>query len=197
MLRFSLCGTKIAVSIWFAAFIAVMLLNKNAHICGLSLIFMLSHELAHVIAMMGFKSRPKKIEFMLGRIKITAASETISDGARAVILLAGPALNLMLFYILVKSDRAAAEINRALFLLNMLPAGFLDGGQLSSLFFHRFFCKETAECINNAITALICAAILGLGLFLLVNGRRSPSLLVAAIYISASSIKNIRYTKAF
>lgn len=93
--------------------------------------FSLLHECGHFFALLFFGVKPSLIGFSYYGMSIKYLNR-LSNLQEFIIVLCGPIVNLILFFIL--NDK----INLLLFLLNMFPASPLDGGRLLKILFPKF-----------------------------------------------------------
>lgn len=129
------------------------------------------HELAHLTLLILFGGRPDSLTFSFYGLALRYSS-ALSGLKEFFVILAGPAVNLILYLIL------GDDINLILFALNILPVYPLDGGRILSL----FSCR-----LSNTVSRIFLILILILSVYLIVE-YKSFSLLLIAVYLTAYSI---------
>ena len=137
----------------------------------------LMHEMGHITAMCAFGLPPESITFYVGGIRLSDSSLNCSKPRRAVILLAGCAVDLLSAGVsLILGYRgvfAAAHLLLGLF--NLLPFRYFDGGRLYS----ELTGKDPPVFIR--IAALLPLALLAL--YSALNGELPVSLIAACVLI--------------
>lgn len=93
----------------------------------LVLLFSAVHEIGHLIALLFLKGEPDGLKFSFYGFALKYSC-CLSRAKESIILLSGPAANLIL-YLILKDD-----YNFILFILNILPIYPLDGGRVINLF---------------------------------------------------------------
>lgn len=91
------------------------------------LLFSVLHEFGHLIALLLLKGYPDVLRFSFYGFALKYSC-CLSRAKESIVLLSGPAMNLVL-YLILKDD-----YNLILFILNMLPVYPLDGGRVIYLF---------------------------------------------------------------
>lgn len=160
------------------------------------------HESGHLLMMLIFGSKPKKISISLFEIAINDESrQQRSDLQNFLIVFFGPFANFICFiiifliYLCSGTDLLKfAYVNLSLCILNLLPVMSFDGGQLLYILLSRRFTGHTAEKAVNIITFIALFPIAVLGFIILFNSDYNFSLLFVCGYIILSLIfKNNRY----
>lgn len=160
------------------------------------------HEFGHLILMLIFGSKPKKISISLFEIAISDESrQQRSDLQNFFIVFFGPFANFICFiiffllYLYIRIDLMNfAYVNLSLCLLNLLPVMSFDGGQMLYILLCRRFSGETAEKAVNIVTLIALFPLAVLGFIILFNSDYNFSLLFVCGYIILSLIfKNNRY----
>lgn len=125
---------EIKIKFSFIAFNAlIFLLREPEMIFGFYAACML-HELGHAIAIFASGGAINRIELSCFGIKITA-DQPKSPVSGIIILLSGPAVNLLTYFLLEISgaDGYLSIYSLAEGLFNLLPYSFLDGGAVLEL----------------------------------------------------------------
>ena len=194
-MRFKLLGTEFYISFLFSAVITAMLaFDRTGY--ALPLIFaVVMHEGGHLLAMWILDCSPKRVRLVPAAVEITTAFGCPRKKEIAVAL-AGPAVNLVLFFTLwfnflaYKNDPVlvCALINLLVFAFNMLPVTGLDGG---TVLFSLLTCKRTPEkavLIMRIINLSLAAAVLFAAVYLCFHGKVNISLFITALYLIVISI---------
>ena len=188
-------GVHVEVSFGFLLLLCVASLGRLEAILLWSLLFMALHEGGHLAAMCASGHPPISVRLRAGRVSIEPRTQLAGDGAEALILSAGIAVNLLLAGGLALAGRA--ELAAANFLMagfNLIPAGELDGGRLFRLLVRRRLGARRGDRVCTAVSFLFSVALLTLGLLLVTGESRNPTLLLASLYFFVATVQNLRYT---
>lgn len=148
MITFSIKNLRISLTF---GFFLVLSLSGLGGMGGQSLLFCAAHELGHLFAMYLFGVSVSAVRFYGAGIAIFADGVSeLSKPKRAAVYLSGPIVNLLLAAVIGESARA---VNLSLFMLNILPISYFDGGKLLGLALGE---KSSAAKI---ISAICCAAV--------------------------------------
>ncbi len=142
------------------------------------------HELGHLVCMKLLKAYPSEIILKLGTIQIVNNAIT-TNNETLLILLSGPVLNLLLFFIFINfnSFKLFAVVNLALFLFNLLPIEGLDGGSILKLALRLKFTEKQAETLLFIITLFFSFLLVFAFVFLLIKGRTNYSIPILILYL--------------
>lgn len=190
-------GVKLKFGFPFFAFSAFLLIGKMRQLYLLTLIFSLFHEIGHIVAMLYFGVKVREIEFSAGGICIRRRDCFLDYKHDAVILISGPIVNFALaivFYALGLYNPFV--VNLGLFLINMLPLKYLDGGMIISVILFYYLSPYRAEKIINAIAYLFTVLLLLLLVFALIKNIVNTSFVFFVIVLSfftAVSQLGLRY----
>ncbi|MDR1540648.1 MAG: site-2 protease family protein [Clostridiales bacterium] len=122
---------KVRLHPLFIPFIITAALFGFGKEIGLSLLAVTIHEMSHV----GLgKALGLKVESFhitpLGECAVIKDMESLGFAKRLAVVLAGPASNIILFFMFRSRLRLFSEVNLAIGLFNLLPAHPLDGGRI-------------------------------------------------------------------
>lgn len=137
------------------------------------LLFSGIHELAHLLMLVLCGGKPDSLTFSFYGLALKYSSR-LSRTKELLIILSGPAVNLIL-YLILKDDT-----NLILFFLNTLPIYPLDGGRILNLYSYR---------ISNLISKVFLILIMVLSFYMIIE-YKSFSMLLIAVYLTAYSIGN-------
>ena len=194
-MRFKLFGTEFYISFLFAAVITAMLAFDRTGF-ALPLIFaVVMHEGGHLLVMWILDCCPKRVRLVPAAVEITAVFGC-SRKKEIAVALAGPAVNLVLFFTLwfnflaYKNEPVlvCALINLLICIFNMLPVTGLDGGTVLFSLLTRRKAPEKAALIMRIINLSLAAALLFAAVYLCFHGKTNISLFITALYLIVISI---------
>ncbi len=192
-MRFALRGVRVEISFGFLLLLCFASLGKLESILLWSLLFMALHECGHLAAMLATGQKPAAVRLRAGRVSIEPRTQLAGERAEALVLAAGPAVNLLLaggFALAGRALLAASNLLMAGF--NLMPAGGLDGGRLFRLALRRRLGARRAERVCTAVSFIFSVVLLTAGLVILTGESRNPTLLLAALYFFVSTVQNLR-----
>ena len=201
-MKFELFNIKFSVSYALLCLIAVCIILDIFVSFVMCCFAVLIHELGHLIMMLIFDCKPRKISISLFEIAINDESrQEKSNLQNFLIIFFGPFANFICFilifllYLCSGTDLLDfAYVNLSLCLLNLLPVMSFDGGQMLYLLLSLRFSCQTAEKAVNVITFFVLFPTAVLGFIILFNSNYNFSLLFVCGYIILSLIfKNNRY----
>lgn len=122
----------------------------------------LIHEVGHLVVLLRIKAGITKIEFNLSGISICYDGYRLSYGQEIICTAAGPVFSLALSIICAALGRITgvelyyliAGTSLTLFIFNILPLSFLDGGKILALIIERElgpFKAERISCVSDLI----------------------------------------------
>lgn len=201
-MKFELFRIKFSVSYPLLCLIAVCIILDIFSGFVMCCFAVLIHESGHLIMMLIFGCKPRKINISLFEIAINDDNrQEESNLQNFLIIFFGPFANFICFilifllYLFSGTDFLKfAYVNLSLCILNLLPVISFDGGQILYLLLSIRFCSRTAEKAVNIITFIALFPIALLGFIILFNSDYNFSLLFVCGYIILSLIfKNNRY----
>lgn len=158
------------------------------------IIFYTFHEISHILIALVMGYRINNIKFRWIGFNINYKDEFILPLDDVLISLSGPLANLFfvwLFYFITKNDYLF-RINLILFLFNILPFNFSDGGRIVKIIIKYFFGFYKAYIIVNTSGIMISVAIL----IILITKSHTMNLIIFIlffIYIIIESIIDYKY----
>lgn len=194
-------ASRISVSVYFAVFVACVLVLDSSGLAAFALFCALIHECGHIAALYLYKVPVHKISFRLFGIEIVRCHGAVLGYRQEIALaLAGCAANLAAcvpaavlwnFGIFPRQSGEILMLNLLLCLFNLLPIGPLDGGQaLEAALCQKVRC-ETAEKIVNIMSVILIIPLVCAGVYLLKTTGYNLSLIAASVYLAvALVIKN-------
>jgi stage IV sporulation protein FB len=157
------------------------------------------HEMGHIGVAFHFKLRVEKLSITpLGEHALIADMESLSQGPRIAIVLAGPLVSLALFAAFKKASPDFALANLAVLILNILPAYPLDGGRLLHIIMGNSLGVLRANRTATALTKATSAVLLAAGLVLVVLFPFNISLVCIAVFLRRNlEVERIRMASDF
>lgn len=168
-MKFKIKNIGFSVGIPFLAAAAFFLAGDMRINYLWTVLFSTLHETGHILAMLFFGKKPKKITFGTMGIRIEKSDITLSYREECITALCGPVINLIfaVIFALIDITGLPFAINAGLFIINMLPVKTLDGGRF--IYNLLLICsdEEKATKIINTleiITSVILIAVLVISL---------------------------------
>jgi len=181
---------------WVALFIAVAFGFLREFLFLLAAVTL--HEMTHVLVGLLFHARVSEIIITpLGEAAVLKGLDRSPPWARAFVILAGPAINLLIGFLGLAlfhvTDVSMPErginpgyffaANIALGLFNMLPALPLDGGRFSQLILGNLIGVARANRLICGVSRVIAAFLIAMGLVQLTLFTFNMSLYLVGVYV--------------
>ncbi len=189
---FNLFGIKVEIKFLFLAVVALLLSYDASGVMLCAFLCSAVHELAHLTALLALKGEVKSVTFEAFGIRITRV-DALLVWEELVVLLAGPAANLLLFVLCGNSLIRA--VNLCIGVFNLLPVGSLDGGRAASLILTAILGEQTGRRASLILSLLIIVPLFVLGVVLLLRPNHNFSLLVVCVFLALSLIVELRTKK--
>ncbi len=187
MLTFRLCGVPCRVSLLFPALLTALLLYQPEGLTVTCLFASVMHEVGHLLAMLWWRVPPKECVLGLFGLRIRLGSHLSKYGRNIGIALAGPAVNGISAVVLWWLDAPqTAAVHLLLAVLNLLPVGVLDGGEVLRSVMCLCGCHSNADGVVRMTSRLTVLPITLFGLHLLPVGN--PTLLIVGVYLMVMTI---------
>lgn len=185
---------KVDVKIFFIIILYIFM--QSTKIFALTFIFILLHELGHLVTGITIGLKVKKINIHISGLSVEFENYGKQRNANKIVLdIAGPLINIiaLVIAIIIKQEEIA-YINLLLAIVNLLPIYPLDGGQiLRTLLRKRFTYKETINFIESIsqYTLIILTAIASC--YLLIG--KNIGIFIAILYLWTIIFKEKRKNK--
>lgn len=185
---------KVDVKIFFIIILYIFM--QSTKIFALTFIFILLHELGHLVTGITIGLKIKKINIHISGLSVEFENYGKQRNANKIVVdIAGPLINIiaLVIAIIIKQEEIA-YINLLLAIVNLLPIYPLDGGRiLKTLLRTRFTYKETINYIESIsqYTLIILTAIASC--YLLIG--KNIGIFIAILYLWAIIFKEKRKNK--
>lgn len=191
MIVFSWRGVRVEIRFLFVAVITLCLLLDQTQAAFYGLLASLMHETGHLIAFAMTGCRPRKIAFEMTGIALTKSTVNLSYRKELVVLVAGSAVNLIIFGIavLIAGDIDRVDMFAAAHLvvgvMNLLPIAALDGGKIMSLLLMQSCSEQRANAICFGVQLIFIAFIMNYSIGTILQGELNFTLLILLFYLIA------------
>ncbi len=190
MISLTVLGINFGVSVGFVGILSLMLYVDRVGLMLPAMLAVILHELGHLIALLAFKERPRRVELRVGAVAIIG-NFALTSKSRFIMLLAGSGFNFILFailYFLFFISKAVYLLNFSLVMLvvgilNLLPIMGLDGGEILKLILLKFLKTKTANAITFVVSFIFVLLIIMLGFYILTDTKSNISLIIFGIYL--------------
>lgn len=186
MLRLTLWGVRIRLSLLFPAALVILLTIDRSGIPAWCVAASLMHEAGHFLMMFALGSRPSELTVGIFGVSAAQPADTsLKYWASALIALAGPLVNLASFGVIFAAQGLTmpALVHLSIGLFNLLPVEALDGGQALFFLLARRRGVEKAEVIVFAVSLCVIVPLATAGFFMLLRGHHNFSLLTVSLYL--------------
>ena len=170
-------GTAIYLHGGTVAFVAYAMLAGHGLLMAVGMVSIFLHECAHALTSAAFGYPPREVELTpLGAVMRLDEEESVPPGWRLLVLLAGPAMTLLLCTLAIFGvkmgwlplpvGRVIFQCNVSLLLLNLLPALPLDGGRMLALVLGFWLRPVHVKTILRALGTALGLCCIGLNLLM-------------------------------
>lgn len=172
------------ISIIYAAFITALLIMDMTGMVAYSIAAAYLHEIGHISAMTVLSKPPRNISLRFRSAQIMDKDSLNNYGRDIAIHFAGPLVNFILFFALIKINPLFATVSLILGAFNMLPIKKLDGGNMFLCFLCAIISRNMAEMAATVVSWICIIPIAILGIIIFINtGYANITLLVATVYL--------------
>lgn len=177
--------TRILLRFGFPASLALLFLCTDGGFLLRTLSVCFLHELGHGIAMLLTGAGIREIHLHAAGIRMRTAPQLLSKWQELLILLSGPAMNLLAAALLFLRFGCCemASLHLCMGIFNLLPYSILDGGAVIS-------CLADASPHVHHIRIAICVMLsLGISALLACQSIRNPILYLMLLYLAVSELR--------
>jgi stage IV sporulation protein FB len=189
-------GCRVSVSLYFAVFVACLLVLDHTGLAIFALLCAAFHEMGHIATISALKVPVSEMNFRLFGANIKLKKfVTLSYKQEILVALSGCIANIVLClvcFIAVKLNFFVFYANM-IFLFSLIIAGFniipispLDGGRALTAYLTSHMQYQSAEKIMNILSFVFIIPLGAVGLILLIKTGYNFSLIVAVIYLASS-----------
>lgn len=179
-------GTRWCWGVPFLLLLALLLLLDQSATAMLCLLASFLHEGGHIAALFLMGYPPKEVAVGVCGIRLIPHAHPLETRRQAVVLLAGPAVNLLLAAVLWQAGCAPAAVaaHAVLGVFNLLPVEALDGGQVLRCVLQTRWEDHRAERTVRWVSVAVLLPLSTLGFWLLLR-HGNPSLCLVCFYLIA------------
>lgn len=181
---FSVCGVKIRIEFSFLVFLTLLFLIKNSMTVFCFFTVCLVHEAGHAAAVCFAGGSLSEIIFCgMGIRMIPSRGRILPLKSELFILLAGPAVNLVLFVFLNAIDpgNMFALLNLCAAVFNLMPYKLLDGGSAINLLSENTAHEKTVGTIMTAVRIML--TLMALAVSVMYGKNYFPLFCIAVFYL--------------
>lgn len=184
MITFHCFGVKIQISVFYVGIITLLAFIDKTGIAVLGFFAALLHELGHIAVLYLVGGRAELISFEITGIRMVQKS-LLGNLKEIAVMSAGCAVNFVCCALCMKLGfLSAATVHLCIGAFNLLPAGALDGGRLSALFFGRFLSMRKTDFVCTVISVITSLTLIFLGVNIFFTSF-NPTLLITGVFLLA------------
>lgn len=182
---FTIGETRVAVSYWFLAGLALCVLLDKSFIVPVMIGVVALHECAHITALALFRVRIRSLCLLLYGVKLDCDLSPLPRGKQAAVFLCAPVLNLILggAFFLWDPNSIFGALNLCIGAFNLLPVPPLDGGNA----LQALLTSSHSAVILRATAMVFLIPVLVCGMWLCVR-HGNFTLLVCVGYLAAMAL---------
>lgn len=184
--------SKFSISIYFAVFVAIMVVIDKTNYCLLALMCVLIHECGHLFMFVIFKLPIKSVSIKLFGVEIETDNSIKIDYKKEIFVSLGGCLaNLLTILICLflnifyscSNLLMVAAFSLLILTLNILPISYLDGGNVLKAILCNQISIDKSENIINITSVIFVIPLTIVALVLFVRTDFNISLIIVAIYL--------------
>lgn len=186
MIIVHLWNIEIRLSLLFPAMLVVLLALDTSGMAAWCVAASAMHEAGHFLALLAVHNKPAQICVGIFGIRVTQNNHTpLSYRQNVLVSLAGPAVNLLSFAILLASGgwSVPTSVHLVMGLLNLLPVEPLDGGQALFCCLAQQLEQDKADRIVFGVSIATILPLAVLGFTVLIYSGYNFTLLALCLYL--------------
>ena len=190
MINFTIFGLKFSLSVGFMGIVSLMLYIDRFGLMFPTMVAIILHELGHLIVLLAFRQKPKRIEIKVGAVAIIG--NFILNKKRELLMLCfGTTFNFIfgtVFYIchMLFQNQYLLNFSLVMFVVgafNLLPIIGLDGGDILKLILLNFLKSKAVNFIIYLLSFFTAFLIVIFGSFVFLDTKSNVSLILFGIYL--------------
>ena len=190
MINFNIFGINFGISVGFMGVVCLMLYIDRLGLMLPTMVAIILHELGHLIVLLAFGQKPKRVEIKVGAVAIIG--NFILNKKRELLMLCfGSAFNFIfgtVLYIchMLFENQYLLNFSLVMFVVgafNLLPIKGLDGGDILNLILLKYFKIKLVNFIICLLSIVIAFLIILLGLCVFLDTKSNVTLILFGIYL--------------
>lgn len=182
-MKFNIFGVKVEISYVFVCFLTLFIGMDRSSLFLPVFFSVLLHELGHILPLFYFNCRIRELNLKIGTVGVVF-DNNLTKLERIISQLSGPMSNLLLSGIcLIFKNKQLWAINIILFIYNLLPVHYLDGGSIITTLLSGIVSEEKINIILSINTIILVFISLISFVFLYIKEIYNYSLLLFALYL--------------
>ena len=190
MIKFTIFGINLGVSVGFVGVVCLMLYIDRLGLMLPTMVAIILHELGHLIILLAYNQRPKRVEIKVGAIAIIG-NFILNKKRELLMLIFGSAFNFIfgtVFYIcyMLFQNQYLLNFSLVMFVVgvfNLLPILGLDGGDILKLILSSFFKIRAVNFIIYLLSFFTAFLIVAFGGYVFLDTGSNISLILFGIYL--------------
>ena len=178
---------NIEISFYFFAVIVLVIVSDKSNLSLYFFIAMFIHEIGHLITILYYKIKIKKISFKIYGIKIEINQNKYSTNYQEIlILLSGALANFVtasVIYIFNVNLKPLLITNLIIGTFNLLPVDSLDGGKITNIILFSYLPMSIAYCISSIILITFTTIFFAINFFAIIYGTFNLTLTILCIIL--------------
>ncbi len=185
-----ICKKKltIEISFYFFAVIALVISSDKSNLSLYFFISMFIHEIGHLITILYYKMKIKKISFKIYGIKIEIdQNKYLNNYQEILILLSGSLSNFataLVIYIFNINLKPLLIANLIIGTFNLLPVDSLDGGKITNIILFSYLPMSIAYCISSIILIIFTTIFFAINFFTIIYGTFNLTLTILCVILT-------------
>ena len=185
-----ICKKKLTIemSFYFFAVIALVISSDKSNLSLYFFISMFIHEIGHLITILYYKMKIKKISFKIYGIKIEIdQNKYLNNYQEILILLSGSLSNFataLVIYIFNINLKPLLIANLIIGTFNLLPVDSLDGGKITNIILFSYLPMSIAYCISSIILIIFTTIFFAINFFTIIYGTFNLTLTILCVILT-------------